>query len=137
MQEAARHLIGRHDFSTFRSSECQAENPVRTLERLDVVQKAEEIHIMASARSFLHTQIRSITGSLEHVGAGKWSVEDFIAARDARDRCRCGVLAPPDGLYLLAVDYDRTGKSSLCGAGLAERVLDSNAKILDLSWWSL
>ncbi len=106
MQEAARHLVGRHDFSTFRSSECQASNPVRTLDRLDAVRKGEEIHILASARSFLHTQVRSIAGSLEHVGAGKWSVEDLAAARDARDRRRCGVVAPPEGLYFLGVDYE-------------------------------
>ena len=106
MQEAAQCLTGRHDFSTFRSSECQASSPVRTLERLDVVPAAGEIHIKASARSFLHTQMRSIAGSLEHVGRGRWSVEDFIAARDARDRRRCGVIAPPGGLYLIGVDYE-------------------------------
>ncbi|HMF06033.1 MAG TPA: tRNA pseudouridine(38-40) synthase TruA [Methylocella sp.] len=106
MQVAAKHLIGRHDFSTFRSAECQASNPVRTLERLDVLRAGDEIHIKASARSFLHTQMRSIAGSLEHVGSGRWNVDDFVAARDARDRSRCGVIAPPDGLYLMDVDYD-------------------------------
>jgi tRNA pseudouridine38-40 synthase len=106
MQQATQHLVGRHDFSTFRSSECHAVSPVRTLERLDVVRAAEEIHIKASARSFLHTQMRSIAGSLEHVGSGRWSVDDFVAARDARDRSRCGVIAPPDGLYLMGVDYE-------------------------------
>jgi tRNA pseudouridine38-40 synthase len=105
MQEAAQHLLGRHDFSTFRSAECQAANPVRTLDRLDVVRAGEEIHIEASAKSFLHTQMRSIAGSLEHVGSGRWSVDDFITVRDARDRSRCGVVAPPAGLYLMAVDY--------------------------------
>jgi tRNA pseudouridine38-40 synthase len=105
MQEAAQHLIGRHDFSTFRSSECQAANPVRTLDRLDVVRAGDSIHIKASARSFLHTQMRSIAGSLEHVGSGRWSVDDLVAARDACDRCRCGVIAPPHGLYLIGVDY--------------------------------
>ncbi len=105
MQEAAQHLLGRHDFSTFRSAECQAANPVRTLDRLDVVRAGEEIHIEASAKSFLHTQMRSIAGSLEHVGSGRWSVDDFITVRDARDRSRCGVVAPPAGLYLIAVDY--------------------------------
>lgn len=114
MQEAAGHLVGRHDFSTFRSSEGQASNPVRTLDRLDVVRKGEEIHILASARSFLHTQVRSMAGALEHVGSGKWSIEDFIAARDARDRRRCGVVAPPEGLYFLGVDYDRTETERLC-----------------------
>ena len=77
MQEAARVLLGCHDFSTFRASQCQAENPVRTLERLDVVRTGEEIHIKASARSFLHSQVRSMVGSLEHVGSGKWSVADL------------------------------------------------------------
>lgn len=106
MQEAAQHLVGRHDFSTFRSSECQAASPVRTLERLDVIGAGEEIHIKASARSFLHTQMRSIAGSLEHVGSGRWSAGDFIAARDACDRRRCGVIAPPEGLYLISVEYE-------------------------------
>ncbi len=106
MQEAAQHLIGHHDFSTFRSSECQAANPMRTLERLGVLRAGDEIHIKASAKSFLHTQMRSIAGSLEHVGSGSWSVDDFISARDARDRRRCGVIAPPGGLYLIGVDYE-------------------------------
>lgn len=105
MQEAAQYLVGRHDFSTFRSAECQAASPVRTLERLDVSRAGDEIHIKASARSFLHTQMRSIAGSLEHVGSGRWRVDEFVAARDACDRRRCGVIAPPDGLYLAGVDY--------------------------------
>ncbi len=105
MQEAAGILLGCHDFSTFRASQCQAESPVRTLERLDVVRKGEEIHILASARSFLHNQVRSIVGSLEHVGSGKWSIMDMHAALEARDRCRCGMVAPPEGLYLAKVYY--------------------------------
>ena len=105
MQEAASVLLGCHDFSTFRASQCQAESPVRTLERLDVVRKGEEIHILASARSFLHNQVRSIVGSLEHVGSGKWSVADMRVALEARDRRRCGMVAPPEGLYLAKVDY--------------------------------
>jgi tRNA pseudouridine38-40 synthase len=115
MQAAARHLVGRHDFSTFRESECQADNPVRTLERLDVIRTGEEIQISASARSFLHTQVRSIAGSLEFVGAGKWNAADLRAALDARDRRRCGVVAPPDGLYLMRVDYDPLPAESLTG----------------------
>jgi len=106
MQAAAQHLVGRHDFSTFRSSDCQAASPVRTLERLDVIRTGEVILIKASAQSFLHTQMRSIVGSLEHVGSGRWSAGDFIAARDARDRRRCGVIAPPEGLYLAGVEYE-------------------------------
>jgi tRNA pseudouridine38-40 synthase len=105
MQEAASVLLGCHDFSTFRASQCQAESPVRTLERLDVVRHGEDIHILAIARSFLHNQVRSIVGSLEHVGSGKWSVADMRAALDARDRRRCGMVAPPEGLYLVKVDY--------------------------------
>jgi tRNA pseudouridine38-40 synthase len=114
MQAAAQHLIGQHDFSTFRSSECQASTPVRTLDRLDVLRAAEEIHIKASAKSFLHTQMRSIAGSLEHVGSGRWSVDDLIAARDARDRRRCGVIAPPAGLYLMGVHYESTEGDNFC-----------------------
>ncbi|MGH6847516.1 MAG: tRNA pseudouridine(38-40) synthase TruA [Methylocella sp.] len=106
MHAAARHLVGRHDFSTFRASECQADSPVRTLERLDVMRAGEEIQIRVSARSFLHSQVRAIAGSLEHVGSGKWNAEDLIAALDARDRRRCGMVAPPEGLYLMGVDYD-------------------------------
>lgn len=121
MQDAARHLIGRHDFSTFRASQCQAKSPVRTLEKLDVARQAGEIHIFASARSFLHTQVRSIVGSLEHVGTGKWSVADFITARDARDRSRCGVIAPPDGLYLIGVDYDGVAGEPLCATACLAR----------------
>ncbi len=106
MHEAAQMLLGRHDFTTFRDSECQAESPLRTLERLDVARADEEIHIFAAARSFLHRQVRSMVGSLEHVGSGKWSVADLVAALEARDRRRCGMVAPPDGLYLMQVDYE-------------------------------
>ncbi|HET6378805.1 MAG TPA: tRNA pseudouridine(38-40) synthase TruA [Methylocella sp.] len=108
MRKAASHLIGRHDFSTFRAAECQAASPIRTLDRLDIDIGAEagEIRFLASARSFLHTQVRSMVGSLVHAGTGKWSERDFIAARDARDRRCCGVIAPPQGLYLIHVDYD-------------------------------
>ncbi|HXW70543.1 MAG TPA: tRNA pseudouridine(38-40) synthase TruA [Methylocella sp.] len=109
MRKAAAMLIGRHDFSTFRASECQAENPVRTLDRLDVVRAGDLIEVRASARSFLHSQVRSMVGSLEYVGAGKWSVDDLLAALDACDRRRCGRVAPPEGLYLAGVDYERSG----------------------------
>ena len=105
MHEAAQSLLGRHDFTTFRASECQASSPIRTLERLDVCRSGERIEIDVSARSFLHNQVRSIAGSLEHVGSGKWRPADLIAALDARDRKRCGQVAPPQGLYLMAVDY--------------------------------
>lgn len=105
MHAAARCLIGKHDFSTFRAAECQAESPLRTLERLDIERRGDEIEIRASARSFLHTQVRSMVGSLKHVGSGKWSAADLEAALEACDRRRCGMVAPPAGLYLAAVDY--------------------------------
>ena len=97
MHEAAQLLIGRHDFTTFRAAECQANSPIRTLDRLDVERIGDEIRIYASARSFLHHQVRSMTGTLERAGAGRWSVEDVRAALDARDRKRCGPMAPSDG----------------------------------------
>lgn len=106
MHAAAARLLGRHDFTTFRAAECQAHSPVRTLERLDVRRCDETIEIFASARSFLHHQVRSLVGSLEHVGSGKWSADDLEEALLARDRARCGQVAPPDGLYLIGVDYD-------------------------------
>ncbi len=105
MHEAARALIGRHDFSTFRDSQCQAKSPVRTLDRLDVTREGDEIRIEASARSFLHRQVRSMVGSLAEVGAGRWSPADLKAALDAADRSRCGQVAPACGLYLARVDY--------------------------------
>ena len=105
MHAAAQRLIGRHDFTTFRAAECQANSPVRTLERLDVTRNGETIEIVAAARSFLHHQVRSLVGSLEHVGSGKWSADDLEDALHARERARCGKVAPPDGLYLVGVDY--------------------------------
>lgn len=105
MQEAARILVGRHDFTTFRAVQCQAASPLRTLDRLDVVRAGEEICIYASARAFLHSQVRSMVGSLKLVGDGKWTGADLRRALDARDRAACGPVAPPSGLYLTAVDY--------------------------------
>jgi tRNA pseudouridine38-40 synthase len=105
MHEAAQALVGQHDFTTFRAAECQAQSPVKTLDRLDVSQRGEEIHIEASARSFLHHQIRSFTGTLKLVGEGKWQPNDVAKALAARDRSACGPVAPPDGLYLVRVDY--------------------------------
>lgn len=107
MHEAAQRLLGTHDFHTFRSVNCQAKSPVRTLERLDVVRfERDEVRILASAQSFLHNQIRSLAGSLKLVGEGHWKADDLVAALEARDRKRCGPVAPPDGLYLSRVDYD-------------------------------
>ena len=105
MHRAAQHLVGQHDFSTFRAAECQSASPVKTLDRLDVSRRADEIHIQASARSFLHHQIRSFAGSLKLVGEGKWQPSDVKAALEARDRKACGPVSPPDGLYLVRVDY--------------------------------
>lgn len=105
MHEAAQSLLGRHDFTTFRAAECQANSPIRTLDRLDVERIGDEIRIFASARSFLHHQVRSMVGTLERVGAGRWAVGDVRAALDARDRRRCGPMAPAMGLYLIGVDY--------------------------------
>ncbi|HSZ74927.1 MAG TPA: tRNA pseudouridine(38-40) synthase TruA [Rhizomicrobium sp.] len=105
MHEAAQSLVGYHDFTTFRAVECQADSPVKTLDRLDVKRMGNEIHIEASARSFLHRQVRSMVGSLKMVGEGKWKVSDTARVLEARDRAQCGALAPPDGLYLMRVDY--------------------------------
>src|SRR5882757_2805753 len=105
MHVAAQGLVGNHDFTTFRAAECQAQSPVKTLDRLDVSRRGEEIHIEASARSFLHHQIRSFAGTLKLVGEGKWQPRDVADALAARDRARCGPVSPPDGLYLVRVDY--------------------------------
>jgi tRNA pseudouridine38-40 synthase len=105
MHAAAQVLVGQHDFTTFRAAECQAQSPVKTLDRLDVSQCGDEIHIEASARSFLHHQIRSFAGTLKLVGEGKWSARDVADALAAKDRARCGPVSPPDGLYLARVDY--------------------------------
>ncbi len=105
MHAAAQKLVGRHDFTTFRAAECQAKSPVKTLDQLDVKRDGDEVHITAAARSFLHHQVRSMVGSLVHVGEGKWSAEDLAAALAARDRTRCGQVAPPQGLYLVGVEY--------------------------------
>ena len=105
MQAAAGRLVGSHDFTTFRSTECQAKSPVRTLDRLDVARGGEEIAVVAVARSFLHNQVRSMVGSLVQVGEGKWSADDLSGALAACDRTACGPVAPPEGLYLMRVDY--------------------------------
>ena len=105
MQEAAQRLVGRHDFTSFRSSICQAASPVKTLDRLDVEQEGEEIRIHAAARSFLHHQVRNMAGSLKLVGEGRWSADDIAAALAARDRRAAGPTAPPEGLFLTEVRY--------------------------------
>jgi tRNA pseudouridine38-40 synthase len=105
MHAAAQRLIGRHDFTTFRAADCQAKSPVKTLDRLDVEREGDEVRVQASARSFLHHQVRSMVGSLVLVGEGKWSADDFSAALAARSRAACGPVAPPEALYLVSVDY--------------------------------
>ena len=105
MHDAAQRLVGRHDFTTFRAAECQAKSPVKTLDRLSVERSGEEIRISAAARSFLQHQVRSMVGSLVLVGEGKWSADDLAAALAARSRNACGPVAPPEGLYLVSVEY--------------------------------
>jgi tRNA pseudouridine38-40 synthase len=105
MHAAAQFLVGQHDFTTFRAAECQAQSPIKTLDRLDVSRRADEIHIEASARSFLHHQIRSFAGTLKLVGEGKWTPLDVKEALEARDRASCGPVAPPEGLCLVRVEY--------------------------------
>jgi tRNA pseudouridine38-40 synthase len=105
MHAAAQRLVGKHDFTTFRSTECQAKSPLKTLDVLSVERNGDAIDVRASARSFLHSQVRSIVGSLVAVGDGKWSADDLTRALAARDRTACGQVAPPDGLYLMRVDY--------------------------------
>jgi tRNA pseudouridine38-40 synthase len=105
MHEAAQRLVGRHDFTTFRSTECQAKSPVKTLDRLDVTRDGDAMSVTTTARSFLHNQVRSMVGSLVHVGDGKWSADDLASALAARDRAACGQVAPPQGLYLVRVEY--------------------------------
>ena len=105
MHEAAQRLVGRHDFTTFRSVHCQSESPVKTLDRLDVRRDGERIAIIAEARSFLHHQVRSMVGCLALVGQGKWSADDLSSALAARNRSALGHNAPPDGLYFTGARY--------------------------------
>ncbi|MEJ1159562.1 tRNA pseudouridine(38-40) synthase TruA [Prosthecomicrobium sp. N25] len=105
MDAAAKRLLGTHDFTTFRAAHCQSKSPVKTLDRLDVARSGDLVEVRASARSFLHNQVRSMVGSLERVGQGRWSADDLAAALAARDRKACGPVAPPWGLYLTKVDY--------------------------------
>lgn len=105
MNKAAQVLVGNHDFTTFRSVQCQSDSPVKTLDRLMVRRLGEMIEIEADARSFLHHQVRSMVGCLELVGRGKWTKADLKAALEARDRAALGFNAPPDGLYFVGADY--------------------------------
>jgi tRNA pseudouridine38-40 synthase len=105
MHQAAQRLIGTHDFTTFRSVQCQAHSPVKSLDRLDVMRMGDAIEVIAEARSFLHHQVRSMVGCLSLVGRGKWRADDLSGALDARDRSRLGLNAPPDGLYFTRAIY--------------------------------
>jgi tRNA pseudouridine38-40 synthase len=106
MDEGARFLLGRHDFTTFRAAECQAQSPVKSLDSISVHREGDEIRLHTRARSFLHHQVRSMIGSLRLVGEGKWRPEDIAQALASRDRSRCGPVAPPEGLYLVSVSYE-------------------------------
>lgn len=106
MHAAAQALVGQHDFTTFRDAACQAKSPVKTLGAASVWREGSDVRLAFAARSFLHRQVRSMTGSLVEVGLGKWSIADFKAALDAADRKACGPVAPPDGLCLVGVDYE-------------------------------
>jgi tRNA pseudouridine38-40 synthase len=105
MEEAAASLIGKHDFTTFRSAHCQAKDPVKSLDEIRIQRQGEDIEIFLRAPSFLHNQVRSIVGTLERVGAGRWRASDVAAALNAKDRARCGPVAPAQGLYFLKAVY--------------------------------
>jgi tRNA pseudouridine38-40 synthase len=115
MQEAANSLLGTHDFTTFRSAHCQALSPRKTLDRLQVFRRGEEIEFEVSARSFLHNQVRSMVGTLKKVGEGKWPVGQVAAVLEARDRKACGPVAPAGGLYLTRVDYGSKAEDPVDG----------------------
>jgi tRNA pseudouridine38-40 synthase len=125
MREGAAHLVGHHDFTTFRSVNCQAKSPVKTLDFIGIERSGEHIDIVLRARSFLHNQVRSIAGTLERVGKGVWTPDRVAEARDAKDRAACGPVAPACGLYLERVIYDDvpTGQGTV-----SDGMSDSGAK---------
>ena len=105
MQAWANRLLGKHDFTSFRAVNCQAQSPVKTLDRFDIRRDGEMIECVVEARSFLHHQVRNMVGTLRKVGEGKWLPDDVTVALEARDRSAAGATAPPDGLYLTRVEY--------------------------------
>ena len=105
MHDAAQRLVGRHDFTTFRSAHCQAASPIKSIDRLDVLRDGDRVTVFASARSFLHHQVRSMVGSLAQVGLGRWTADDLSAALEACDRQRLPLNAPPDGLFFVSASY--------------------------------
>ncbi|KQZ06442.1 pseudouridine synthase [Caulobacter sp. Root1455] len=109
MHAAAQALVGPHDFTTFRDMACQSKSPLKTLDVARVFRVGDEVHLVFEARSFLHRQVRSMTGTLVEVGVGRWSADDVRAALEARDRTACGPVAPSDGLYLTGVGYEGEG----------------------------
>jgi tRNA pseudouridine38-40 synthase len=106
MHEAAQYLVGLHDFTTFRDAHCQAKSPVKSIDIARVTRVGDEVHLVFEARSFLHRQVRSMTGSLVEVGLGRWTPAKFRTALEAAERTRCGPVAPSDGLYLTGVSYE-------------------------------
>lgn len=122
MREGAAMLLGKHDFTTFRSADCQAKSPLKTLDALEIARRGDEVLFEVSARSFLHNQVRSMVGTLKKVGEGKWPPEAVGAALVARDRKACGPVAPPGGLYLVRVDYGAKPRSE------AEETVDELAE---------
>ncbi len=106
MHEAAQSLVGQHDFTTFRSAHCQAKDPVKTLDRLDVSREGDAVIVRAAARSFLHHQVRSMVGTLALVGQGQWEITQVAEALEAKDRAELGLNAPPEGLYFVAAHYE-------------------------------
>jgi len=130
MHAAAQRLVGRHDFTTFRATHCQADSPLRTLDRLDVMRAGQEVHIHTSARSFLHHQVRNMAGALVEIGRGKWTADDLSAALAAKDRRAGARTAPPDGLTLTRVGYppdDRLGRWQTPDEDEAEPAGDTTA----------
>lgn len=105
MRQGAAHLIGKHDFTTFRSADCQAKSPLKTLDAIEITRSGDDVRFAVAARSFLHNQVRSMVGTLKKVGEGKWPPDAVRAALEARHRGACGPVAPPGGLYLVRVDY--------------------------------